>query len=272
MHYAQAYATQNKSAQTVAEKLYNDFIPRFGFPAKIHHDHGAEFENKLFHRLEHLCNIIHSRTTPYHPEGNGQVERFNRTLLSMLHTLPDSYKSHWKDHLNKVIHTYNCTYNESTSYSPFYLMFGRHPRLPIDLIFNLQSPAKSITYLCHIDKWQSAMRIKTASKSKARGVRAKAYYDHKVRSSVLRPGDSVLIKIKTTSKSKVRGVRAKAYYDHKVHSSVLRPGDSVLIKILSERGGPGKLRFFWEEKVYLVVKQKAPDSPVYEVEPESGEG
>ena len=115
----------------------------------------------------------------------------------MLRTIPDSYKSHWKDHLNKVIHAYNCTRHESTSYSPFYLMFGRHPPLPIGCVFNLQSPAESITYPRYTDNWQLAMRQAydiTASKSKVRGVRVKAYYDHKVRSSVLQPGDRVLIK------------------------------------------------------------------------------
>ena len=70
----------------------------------------------------------------------------------------------------------------------------------------------------------------------------------------------------------MRGERAKAYYDYKVCSSVLWPGDHVLVKNLSEHGGPGKLRSFWEEKIYLAVKQNAPDSPVYELEPESGEG
>ena len=75
--YAQAYATRGKSAKTAADKLYNDFILQYGFPQKIHHDQCAEFKNKLFYNLEKLSGIKHSRTT-HHPEGNGQVERFNR--------------------------------------------------------------------------------------------------------------------------------------------------------------------------------------------------
>ena len=237
--YCQAYATRNKSAGTAAEKLYNEFIPRFGFPSKIHHDQGAEFENKLFHHLEELCDVIHSRTTPYHAEGNGQVERFNRTLLSMLRTLPESYKSHWKEYLNKVVHAYNCTRHKLTGYSPFYLIFGHHPRLPIDLVFNLKPPVENKSYPKYVADWQSALK--------------EAY--------------SI-----TASKCKAQGDKAKAFYDLKVRSSTLLPGDRVLIENISECGGPGKLRSYWEDKVHVVVHRKSPDSPVYQLKPENGTG
>ena len=102
--YAQAYATKDKSAKTAAERVYNDFVLRFGVPETIHHDQSGEFENKLFYNLDKLIGARHSRTTPYHPQGNGQDERFNRILLLMLRTLPERNKSRWRDHLHKVVH------------------------------------------------------------------------------------------------------------------------------------------------------------------------
>ena len=70
------------------------------------------------------------------------------------------------------------------------------------------------------------------------------------------------------SKCKAQGDKAKAFYDLKVRSSILLPGDCVLIKNLSERGGPGKLRSYWEDKVHVAVHRKSPDSPVYQLKPE----
>ena len=85
---------------TAAEKLCNDFIPRFGFPKQIHRDQGKETENSLFHFLEQWTGVLRSRTIPYHPMGNGQCDRFNQTLQVMLRTMADSQKLNWTDHVN----------------------------------------------------------------------------------------------------------------------------------------------------------------------------
>ena len=126
----------------------------------------------------------------------------------MLCTFPESYKSHWKDHRNKIAHAYNCIRHESTGYPPFYLMFGHHPCLHIDLIFSLTPAIDSHTYPQYVANWQSAMK--------------EAYRI-------------------ATEMSGVRGDKVKIYYDQKVSSSTVEPGYRVFVKNLSECGGPGKL-------------------------------
>ena len=93
----------NKLANTVATRLHNDFVLRFTFSTCVHHDHSGEFENNLFKHLEELCRVGHPKTTSYHSYRDGQVERFNQTLLAMLGSLREKMKSNLSNNLNKVV-------------------------------------------------------------------------------------------------------------------------------------------------------------------------
>jgi transposase InsO family protein len=90
--FSQAYATKSKTSKAAAAELFYKFIPQFGLPHRIHHDRGGEFNSELFAELHRLGGIEISNTTPFHPMGNGMVERLNRTLIQMLTSIPESEK------------------------------------------------------------------------------------------------------------------------------------------------------------------------------------
>ena len=102
--YSQAYPTRNQTAKMTAQVLYNNFIVHYGFPVRLHSDQGRNFESKVIKELCVLGGIEKSRTTPYHPMGNGQCERFNRILLEMLGTLETDQKVDWKTYVAPLVH------------------------------------------------------------------------------------------------------------------------------------------------------------------------
>ena len=85
-----------------------------------------------------MAGVKKLHTSSYHPQTNGQCEHFNSTLLNMLGTLTPEQKKDWKNHVSAMVHAYNCTRNAATGFSPYYLLFGREPRLPVDVEFGLQ--------------------------------------------------------------------------------------------------------------------------------------
>ena len=234
--FVQAFPTRNKGGRTATEKIFNNYVLRYGIPRRLYHDQGQEFGCNLMKRLQQLARMKLSRTTPYHPEGNGQAECWNRTILSMLRTLTESQKANWKDHVDKVVFAYNCTRNDATGYSSFYLLYGRSPRLPTDIMFEIDPDHEVTSYQDYV-------------LNRKRGLQQAFEL--------------------ASQHAKKRAAHNKQIYDRGLYGSQLTVGDRVLVRNLRERGGPGKLRSYWEEKVHEVVATSE-DSPAYSVKAKDG--
>ena len=133
--YALAVVTKDQMARTVVKVFYEHFIAIFGAPAKLLSDRGANFTSAVVEELCSAFGIQRCRTTAYHAQCNGHVERFHQTLFRMIGKLLRDKKAQWEQHLLELLQAYNSTRSVVTSYLLHYLMFGRHPRLPVDYYF-----------------------------------------------------------------------------------------------------------------------------------------
>ena len=124
-------------AQTVAKVLWDNFTLHYGLPEQILSDQGRNFESELIADLCKLTGTEKLRTSPYHPQTNGQCKRFNSTLIKMLGMLPLEHKSYWKGSIGVLVHMYNCTCNSTTGFSPYFLMYGRQPQLSINVTLRI---------------------------------------------------------------------------------------------------------------------------------------
>ena len=98
--WTEACPLPDQTAQSVADAFFHQIVCRFGMPIVIHSDQGREFENKIMQELCIMCDSHKTRTTPYHPESDGLMERFNRTLLMMLAMFASKNRDDWDDGLS----------------------------------------------------------------------------------------------------------------------------------------------------------------------------
>ncbi|KAL5517918.1 hypothetical protein EMCRGX_G003562 [Ephydatia muelleri] len=129
--WVEAVAVPTKEAHRVASALYKIFM-RMGLPNVLTTDNGSEFRNKLNAAMLKKLGIRHSFITPYHPQSNGLDERYNQTLQSMLSKAVMGHKEMWDEFIDSAVFAYNTSTHESTTYSPFQVMFGRKARLPVE--------------------------------------------------------------------------------------------------------------------------------------------
>lgn len=232
--YTQVVPTRDQRACTVAQVLLNEWFYRFGVPGRIHSDQGRCFESSLIQQLCSLYGISKSRTTPYHPAGNGQCERFNRTLHNLLRTLPVTRKRDWTACLPQVLYCYNTTPHQATGESPFLLMFGREPTLPVDfLLGRVQDPVPGTVHDWMIEH-QTRLRL--------------AFEGAKERLTMA-------------------ANRRKEQHDQRVREAPLQVGQLVYLRDHSARGRH-KIQDIWSSVVYQVLKAPDQGGAVYTIAPQ----
>ena len=133
--WVEVYPIPDQTAKTVAEKFVQEFVCRFGVPQVLHSDQGRNFESQVFAEMCSILGIDKTRTTPYNPKSDGFVERFNRTLISMVSMMidPTRRQRDWDEKVPLALFGYRSSPQESTGETPNMLMLGREVCLPIDL-------------------------------------------------------------------------------------------------------------------------------------------
>ena len=141
--WVEAFPLQNTLSSTLATVLVDEVICRFGVPSYLHSDQAPNFCSEVIQSVCKLLGIQKTRTSAYHPQGNGQTERFNRTVEAMLAKMVQANQRDWDCYLPKVLFAYRTSIHETTGFTPYHLNFGHSPVLPIDVFLGRSSMGSS---------------------------------------------------------------------------------------------------------------------------------
>ena len=139
--WIEIYPLPEQTAAATAKAFFDGWIARYGVPTIVHTDQGRNFTSQLFQDLCAYLECTKTRTTPYRPSSNGQVERYNRMILSFIRCFLAGEEKEWDIHLPILGMSLRSTINRTTGFTANMLMLGRELRMPWDIVFN--SGAKS---------------------------------------------------------------------------------------------------------------------------------
>ena len=244
--YMQEFAIPNIQAETVADKIVNNWCCVFGIPESILADGGKQYQSKLLDLVYEYLDIRGLKTTPFNPRCNGLSEKSVQTSKNMIKAHVNDEQSDWDEHLVKFTYAYNTSVQETTKQTPFEMMFGRKPKLPIDIatfyilpnveipreinseehnqsdhdvgevtILNNQErikiPEEAQSYLDKLKRTMEESHSKAALNRNSAMDKHKLFYDRRIKKFSYKIGDYVLCDHPRIKKGVARGLEKKYY-------------------------------------------------------------
>ena len=193
--WPEAFAIQDQKAETIAKIFVEKIIFNYGAPKKLITDQGTNFMSELLKSICKIFDIMKLNTSPYHPQTDGLVERFNGTLLNMLASYTSSNQNDWDVHIPSCLFAYRTAVHPSTKETPFFLMYGRDTFLPIDHLFTSQTTYQQDdpSYLDSINQQMSQAWNVARQNILFNQESYKEYYDRKAKQHSYKIGDRVLL-------------------------------------------------------------------------------
>ena len=200
--WVEGAALPSTEAALIAKQFFDLIISRHGCPHTLLSDRGQNFMSKLMHEIYMIMNVKKLNTSSYRPQTDGQVERFNATLAQSLTMYCNANQTDWDQYIQGVLFGYRTSSSTATNESPFFLLYGRHPRLPMDV--RLLPPSKlsvdNSAYRSLIVKNLAAAQKLASEKNSAQQNVMKTHFDKKAAPPTFKVGQKVFVHDPTKKK------------------------------------------------------------------------
>ncbi|GFX74189.1 retrovirus-related Pol polyprotein from transposon 412 [Trichonephila clavipes] len=191
--WPEVYPIPDQESPTVAEAVVQHWISRYGVPLQLHSDQGRNFVSAVLKGVCELLGIDKTKTTPLHPQSDGMVERFNRTILNNFSLMVSKNQQDWDQKVPLFLLAYRSAVHETTGYSPSQMLFGRDLRLPCDLLFGRppDTPSSSEEYVQNLQARFEDVHNLARERINLRTEKMKTRYDTKATGHQFKEGDKV---------------------------------------------------------------------------------
>jgi hypothetical protein len=236
--WVEIFPIPDQTAQTCASVILNEVISRYGCPYDLHSDQGRNYESEIFAELCRMLGVRKTRSSPRHPQCNGQAERFMRTLVTMIKAYIKDEQLNWDLNLGCLAGAYRASVHDATGFTPNYLMLGREVRTPAELVHTSLSTTGEVvdSYGSFVDNLRERMQkahlvarehLQTANK------RQKDSYDVKTKLTRYEPGEAVWY----LSEARKQGVCPKLQATYEGPYVIIDKLNSLDYKLMKEPKG-----------------------------------